>query len=841
MYLLLGIDNSFSNTSGSYFMKYITLLTFLFSLQLFADEAAYYGVDLQQGVVFSVTENPHISLKKEILWLPEMKGWEAEFRVLLEFENSADSAITLKTTFPIYLNVGGLHYMDRRTRKKYKAFWPRRPFETCYNCEDSTYETRIISEDLSLLKPFDFSMTHDGKDVETEFLLIEKDIEKEDANVTEVYLFHTLTFPPKSRSTLLISYKSHVEFESYKDDHYPTRLRYVIGTGGTWKGDIDSLYIVFPTDVYFEGYLFDTKIDTLSTSPFLDIDTTIIRDTEISHTYRGALAEKVILLENFNPTIKEVFTFLKHYTCDESKWECSDTSNECDYTKCVEEGIPDPEFMEVENIQGSSCIMDNAVVLYDWDGEVYLSSPYDPMFALDYTKGTPPLSDLTTTWAFKDSLEPTLSFYLTSPATGVTVYTGYHKNKSLWKANGRPLLLEWEYSEFGDWEDSKEKKSEKWETKLKDIFGPQKFTRNFKPGHYTITVKGIKKGIKYNDACISGIAFHPQRIHDDWYKNGMNKLKKFVMLKANKNSSNPKAAQKKIPKTIPQKVPVNDITDFASNLANNRTYHFSAGSYNITSLYNKSQLTAVKEDSLYEKLFGKPHYKWRCYWNGEEEDDSDSCNMFTIHDLSSITLKGLGKKPEKTKLFSEDEDAIVVVFDNCKKVTLNNLWFGHITNSESCLGGVLQFVNCDTIVLDNIDMYGTGFTGFEIFNAKQVICKNSRIWDCSGGIFNLRNSDDVLIDNCTFYNNKSVGSFSDIRQCPKVTISNCVWKNNKGKEASLLQLNESNLSIKNATVTQNNVETFVTREKSAIVILEDVTMTDNHTTIDTVKVYQRSE
>lgn len=262
-------------------------------------------------------------------------------------------------------------------------------------------------------------------------------------------------------------------------------------------------------------------------------------------------------------------------------------------------------------------------------------------------------------------------------------------------------------------------------------------------------------------------------------------------------------------------IKVNNFTELLENLRSNTTVELDAGMYNLSRLDTSN--------------VGR-YFRWSYYFEGS--DYAWDKTMLVLRNLENVVLKGAGDSPSDVKIFSEDSKAIVLIFENCKNVTIDNLWLGHITQSESCFGGVLSFVGCDNIRINNTQMYGTGFYGFEAYDSKKISCTNSEIWDCTGGAFHIAGCDTAIIDNCNIYDNTSRSHFSYLSECPYVLISNSTWRDNKIEDSAvekqaLFRLWNSNLMVRDSKFNNNHVESFVTRKPADTYVSEGVDATRN--------------
>ncbi|MFH2095732.1 MAG: right-handed parallel beta-helix repeat-containing protein [Bacteroidota bacterium] len=244
------------------------------------------------------------------------------------------------------------------------------------------------------------------------------------------------------------------------------------------------------------------------------------------------------------------------------------------------------------------------------------------------------------------------------------------------------------------------------------------------------------------------------------------------------------------------------INDLLANLDNETIIELQPGDYCVNDLDTNK--------------YGK-YYKWAFYFDGVEMHGWGK-TMLVFRGMDNITIRGLGEKPDETKIFSNDEYAIVLTFINCKNVVIENLWVGHITTSESCFGGVLSFVDCGKIKIQNTKMYGTGFYGFEAINSEKVICENSEIWDCSGGVFHIYSCDEALIAGGNFHDNTSRNNMVNIINTRSAKIINCSFTGNEMDNSAqdnqaMFNLNNASLEVINTQIRKTNTEVLIRRRK----------------------------
>ena len=143
---------------------------------------------------------------------------------------------------------------------------------------------------------------------------------------------------------------------------------------------------------------------------------------------------------------------------------------------------------------------------------------------------------------------------------------------------------------------------------------------------------------------------------------------------------------------------------------------------------------------------------------------------YTFKDLNNITLEGVGE--EQIDFITNDIDRDVLSAENCKGITLINLYLGHVPRVETkCSGSVLFINNCQGFTIKNCTLFGCGEYGIMGFDNSNLIAKDSTILDCAEDLVYLSNSKRILFNNCYFYNRENERlSFND---CQTVEFNDC--------------------------------------------------------------------
>ncbi|MBR6352451.1 MAG: right-handed parallel beta-helix repeat-containing protein [Firmicutes bacterium] len=113
-------------------------------------------------------------------------------------------------------------------------------------------------------------------------------------------------------------------------------------------------------------------------------------------------------------------------------------------------------------------------------------------------------------------------------------------------------------------------------------------------------------------------------------------------------------------------------------------------------------------------------------------------NGICFSGLGDVTIRGAGH--ENTHLTVSPRYANVLSFESCNGLNLSGLTLGH-SDGASCTAGVLYFLMCSGIDLEDLDIYGCGMTGITFDYCDTVTASQVNIHDCE--------SDALEIYGCT--------------------------------------------------------------------------------------------
>lgn len=119
----------------------------------------------------------------------------------------------------------------------------------------------------------------------------------------------------------------------------------------------------------------------------------------------------------------------------------------------------------------------------------------------------------------------------------------------------------------------------------------------------------------------------------------------------------------------------------------------------------------------------------------------------SIHDFKIL---GTGK----SKLFAFERNATVLIFTNSYNVKLSNLTIGHTEEpNQNCEEGVLKFIDCQNVVIENCKLFGSGTYGLTVSNVRNLLFNASSITECTNRILTVAKSHNIKFVNSKFHNN----------------------------------------------------------------------------------------
>ena len=248
---------------------------------------------------------------------------------------------------------------------------------------------------------------------------------------------------------------------------------------------------------------------------------------------------------------------------------------------------------------------------------------------------------------------------------------------------------------------------------------------------------------------------------------------------------------------------VSTAKDFVKSLGSNRTIIISEGAtINLSEAltmdyYTNDELQQIK-NNLNSPILGY-----------EFVDDIIIKELY-LKSLRNLTIKG-SSDLNLVRLITEEEDAMVIDFDECDNIILENLIIGHEIKpvDVTCFGDVLYVNNSNNITINNCELFGCGINGISGQTSNYLTCNNVKIYDCTENIINVFRGpcNNWLFKECLFYNNG--GGICLDSNCTNFEFVDCQFKNNRGE---LINSNCESLIKMNSCIVQHNLNNIGQKE-----------------------------
>jgi hypothetical protein len=197
--------------------------------------------------------------------------------------------------------------------------------------------------------------------------------------------------------------------------------------------------------------------------------------------------------------------------------------------------------------------------------------------------------------------------------------------------------------------------------------------------------------------------------------------------------------------------------------------------------------------------------------------DWDFGRSLTIKNVQNLTIQGV--VGGGSTILSEDQDAVVLSFKNCGNIKLADIVMGHATEA-SCMGGVLDIVNCTNVLIKDCDLFGSGAYGLALDKVRNLVFKGSEIRECTQRIAWVSGSINLKFVNSSFKTNEDG---MDVSFDSEISMLNCVFADNAGE--NILNVQESRVTLKKCKIVDNQARRLTNNE--ALVSLDECLVTRN--------------
>lgn len=153
-----------------------------------------------------------------------------------------------------------------------------------------------------------------------------------------------------------------------------------------------------------------------------------------------------------------------------------------------------------------------------------------------------------------------------------------------------------------------------------------------------------------------------------------------------------------------------------------------------------------------------------------------------IRDLSGLTIRA---KKGMATLLATPRYANVLEFINCDGIVLDHLILGH-TEEGYCDKGVVEFDGCSICQIDDCEFFGCGTEGFVFYACTGITVNRSSVYDCSYHTMHVNQSSFIRFNDCRFYNNREYEQVN-IYNSECVCFTHCTFDNLTGSLFSMSQ------------------------------------------------------
>ncbi len=165
-------------------------------------------------------------------------------------------------------------------------------------------------------------------------------------------------------------------------------------------------------------------------------------------------------------------------------------------------------------------------------------------------------------------------------------------------------------------------------------------------------------------------------------------------------------------------------------------------------------------------------------------------------DATSLVLRGYtgltltaADPDDPPRLVTRDHAARVLTFTDSRRIELSNLVAGHLTGpGEVCLATVLAFDTSSQILLDEVDLFGSGTHGLYLNDVIDFEMRESVIRECTQGLVVVDGSRDVVFTDSRFTTTHGYCIFA-VERSSGVLVEYGSFEGNSSSEAMFCSYN----------------------------------------------------
>ncbi|MBR0161210.1 MAG: right-handed parallel beta-helix repeat-containing protein [Oscillospiraceae bacterium] len=136
---------------------------------------------------------------------------------------------------------------------------------------------------------------------------------------------------------------------------------------------------------------------------------------------------------------------------------------------------------------------------------------------------------------------------------------------------------------------------------------------------------------------------------------------------------------------------------------------------------------------------GTDYYFW------QESPDGPA---LVIHDASGLSIRANNTESGATTIAAIPRYADVLSFRNCDNLFLGGFTAGHTKEPGLCSGGVLNFQNCNQVMIEKMRLYGCGILGIQASYCSSLSVLRTEIYECSQGAGQFFQTDGISFTDC---------------------------------------------------------------------------------------------
>ncbi|MCR5090970.1 MAG: right-handed parallel beta-helix repeat-containing protein, partial [Oscillospiraceae bacterium] len=142
------------------------------------------------------------------------------------------------------------------------------------------------------------------------------------------------------------------------------------------------------------------------------------------------------------------------------------------------------------------------------------------------------------------------------------------------------------------------------------------------------------------------------------------------------------------------------------------------------------------------------------YW--QENPDGPG---LVIHDASGLSIRANNTASGATTIAAIPRYADVLSFRNCDNLFLGGFTAGHTKEPGVCSGGVLNFQNCNQVMIEKMRLYGCGILGIQASYCSSLSVLRTEIYECSQGAGSFFQTDGIVFTECSVHDVPSPSLF----------------------------------------------------------------------------------